>query len=146
MPPARVLLAHDLTERSAPATVAAQELAASLGSELAIVHVVPDKLVAEMRERAPAEGAYTDMVLAELQTQLRRLIDDQLDGRDARIDELKVIRGEPASALVDYLNASPVEYVVLGVRSRSLVGKLLFGSVVQSVLLSGRCRALTVPI
>lgn len=141
-----VLLAHDLTPRSAPVTVAAYELAVALGYELSVVHVVRDKTLAEMRESAPEEGAYTDMVIAELQTQLRQLVDEQLEGRPAVIEDLKVIHGEAESALVSYLERTPTDYVVLGARSRSLVGKLLFGSVLQAVLLSGRCRTVTVPI
>jgi nucleotide-binding universal stress UspA family protein len=43
--------------------------------------------------------------------------------------------GKPAEEIVSYAEANDSRYIVLGGRNRSLVGKALFGSVAQSVLL-----------
>jgi nucleotide-binding universal stress UspA family protein len=52
--------------------------------------------------------------------------------------------GNPAEQVVDYANKIDASYVVVGGRSRSPVGKALFGSVTQSVLLDADCPVLAV--
>lgn len=47
--------------------------------------------------------------------------------------------GDPADEIVEYAHERDARYVVVAGRKRSPVGKALFGSVVQSVLLSAEC-------
>jgi nucleotide-binding universal stress UspA family protein len=141
-----VLLAHDLSERARDVTVAALDLAQALDLDLAVVHVVSEKMLEQLRAEAPEDAAYADVVIDGLRSQLRALIAEQLPSRDIGNLEFVVLRGEPDEALINYVAKNHPDIIVLGVRNRSLVGKLVFGSTVQSILLNGRCKALTVPV
>ncbi|ELY63828.1 universal stress protein [Natronococcus jeotgali] len=52
--------------------------------------------------------------------------------------------GDPAKEIIEHANDVDASYVVVGGRSRSPVGKALFGSVTQSVLLDADCPVLAV--
>jgi len=52
--------------------------------------------------------------------------------------------GKPAAEIVSYADDTDTRYIVLGGRNRSLVGKALFGSVAQSVLLDSNHPAVVV--
>lgn len=56
-----------------------------------------------------------------------------------------LIRGmEPGEDIVAFANEKNVDEIIIGVRSRSKVGKLLFGSTAQTVILEAECPVITV--
>ncbi len=56
-----------------------------------------------------------------------------------------LIRGlEPGEDIVMYAEENKVDEIIIGVRSRSKVGKLLFGSTAQVVILQASCPVVTV--
>ncbi|WP_440767064.1 universal stress protein [Natronorubrum sp. DTA7] len=61
-------------------------------------------------------------------------------------DEYEAIgrTGNASAEILDYANDVDASYVVVGGRSRTPVGKALFGSVTQSVLLDAECPVLAV--
>lgn len=52
--------------------------------------------------------------------------------------------GRPAQEIDDYVSATETRYLVVGGRKRTPIGKALFGSVTQSVLLSAECPVVAV--
>ncbi|ADJ15340.1 universal stress protein [Halalkalicoccus jeotgali] len=52
--------------------------------------------------------------------------------------------GDPADEIVEYARQQAARYVVVAGRKRSPVGKALFGSVVQSVLLDSECPVVSI--
>ncbi len=50
----------------------------------------------------------------------------------------------PGEALVQFAEQNSVDLIVIGVRRRSKVGKLLFGSNAQMIILTAPCPVLTV--
>lgn len=67
--------------------------------------------------------------------------------RDAGVEAEAVgLMGDPADEIVEYANEHGASYLVLAGRNRSPVGKALFGSVVQSVLLSASCPVVSLRI
>jgi nucleotide-binding universal stress UspA family protein len=55
------------------------------------------------------------------------------------------VRGlEPGEDLVEYAKENKIDQIILGVRRRSKVGKLLFGSTAQFVILESPCPVLSV--
>jgi nucleotide-binding universal stress UspA family protein len=56
-----------------------------------------------------------------------------------------LIRGlEAGEDIVNFAKEKKVDEIIIGVRSRSKVGKLLFGSTAQVVILDANCPVLTV--
>lgn len=56
-----------------------------------------------------------------------------------------LVRGlEAGEDLVNFANEKEVDEIIIGVKSRSKVGKLLFGSTAQAVILQADCPVLSV--
>jgi nucleotide-binding universal stress UspA family protein len=56
-----------------------------------------------------------------------------------------LIRGmEPGEDIVAFANEKKVDEIIIGVKSRSNIGKLLFGSTAQTVILEADCPVITV--
>lgn len=84
-----------------------------------------------------AEGVDVDMIEKQ-KVRLREEIAQMLDEVDLAGLEwtLHVTTGvEVAEALLDHVDGADVELLVIGARRRSRVGKLIMGSVTQSILL-----------
>jgi len=70
---------------------------------------------------------------------------DQLDQKGIGCQTHLLIRGvEPGEDLVRFATDHEVEEIILGVRRRSKVGKLLFGSTAQYVILNAPCPVVSV--
>ncbi len=56
-----------------------------------------------------------------------------------------LVRGmTPGEDLVHFIEENGIDEVIIGVRRRSKVGKLLFGSTAQKVILDAKCPVVTV--
>jgi nucleotide-binding universal stress UspA family protein len=56
-----------------------------------------------------------------------------------------LVRGfEPGEDIVSFAKEKDVDEIIIGVKSRSKVGKLLFGSTAQAVILRAPCPVVTV--
>jgi nucleotide-binding universal stress UspA family protein len=56
-----------------------------------------------------------------------------------------LVRGmTPGEDLVRFIEENGIDEIILGVRRRSKVGKLLFGSTAQKVILDAKCPVVTV--
>ena len=92
---------------------------------------------------APADEAGSS-VIDEINESIEELrgIPDSLEAVEARLDELGIAHdrelhaGDAADAILSVAADLDVDAVVLGMRKRSPVGKALFGSVSQSVILN----------
>jgi nucleotide-binding universal stress UspA family protein len=88
-------------------------------AELVVVHTSPDGEVAELRDMLDAAG-------------VRYTINSTPDAQD------------PADELISTAERAGAEFIVIGLRRRSPVGKLLLGSNAQKVLLDASCPVLAV--
>ena len=52
----------------------------------------------------------------------------------------------PGEDIIDFAQKIEAEYIVIGVRTQSRVGKLLFGSTAQYVILNSPCPVITVKL
>lgn len=55
------------------------------------------------------------------------------------------LEGDPAKALLEYSAEQDAEYIVVSARKRSSLGKVMFGSVTQSLLLEADRPVVAVP-
>jgi nucleotide-binding universal stress UspA family protein len=141
-----VLLAHDLTERSRPVAVAAADLAARLGLPLTVLHAFPREELEKERASRPPDSAFADVIIDQKRKQLTSMTERDLPDPQPIEIVPHVVVGEPHEAILEYLEAHEHEFTVIGLRNRSRVGKLLFGSVPQSILLQSRGKVVSVPI
>ncbi len=67
------------------------------------------------------------------------------DGLGIKNETHLLIRGfEPGEDIVNFARENKVDEIMMGVRSRSKVGKLIFGSTAQAVILGAHCPVMTV--
>jgi nucleotide-binding universal stress UspA family protein len=69
----------------------------------------------------------------------------QLDEQGIEHEVRQLVRGnEPAEDLISAANESDAEFIVIGLRRRTPVGKLILGSNAQRILLEATCPVLAV--
>jgi nucleotide-binding universal stress UspA family protein len=89
------------------------------------------------REMSPEEAVRDEHELAEVRAQLDR------DGIDHEVRQL--VRGlEPSEDLIAVAEEVGADFIVIGLRRRTPVGKLILGSNAQRVLLEATCPVLAV--
>ena len=72
-------------------------------------------------------------------------VEHQVENQGAACESHLLIRGmTPGEDLVDYAQENGVDEIVIGIRRRSKVGKLVFGSNAQFVILHAPCPVTTV--
>lgn len=142
---ADVLLAHDLSSATGPVAETAHELASRFDLDLLVVHVVSDRDLEDLRRDRPEQDAYLDVVLDEVRSRIRDEIQSRWGGDAVARTEVRVLHGEPAATVVKQVSEGDHRFVVIGVRNRSRVGKLVFGSTAQSILLQSPCPVVAVP-
>lgn len=120
----------------------AQTLAEKFDEELHVVHVLSESDAAELdrknvRKTGKSKGrdGIAD-VAAELAIDA---VGESFDG----FVPVGLI-GKPSARIVDYAGDNDARYIVVGGRKRSPIGKAMFGSDAQSVLLNSDCPVVTV--
>ncbi|MDR5671842.1 Nucleotide-binding protein, UspA family [Halalkaliarchaeum sp. AArc-CO] len=143
----RMLVPVDVDETRAGAQAeAVLDLAAEMDDLQVEVLYVHEEIDAPADE---AGTAYIDAINENLQN-LQGLPDstatfvDRL--REAGVDaDVHSVTGDPATAILELADEFQVDTIVLGARRRSPVGKVLFGSVTQSVILDSDCPVTVAP-
>jgi nucleotide-binding universal stress UspA family protein len=100
------------------------------------------RLVVVNSHRGGREFDRDDAIESEAQLEeVRR----ELKGSDVEADVRQLVRGmDPAEDLVNVAEEVEAEFIVIGLRRRSPVGKLILGSNAQRVLLDAPCPVLAV--
>lgn len=124
---------------------AAVALKAQLGSSLTAIHVLTDAALTEARRDLPQAMVYVDVLIDRLKQDLREQTRRVSKGEDD-LPVIRVTEGIPGSEILNTLAKEQFDYVVIGVRNRSRVGKFLLGSVTQEVMLGAPCPVLAVPV
>lgn len=142
--PGPILLASDLTAVSDNVARVAVELAARTGAVMSTVHVLTDSELEAAKNQLPEDQAFVDVVFEQVRQDLSAQI-DRVGGTGAPVTP-RALGGEPGAELLSILHETEHSFVVIGVRSRSRIGKFILGSVTQEVLLRSPCPVVAVPI
>jgi len=109
------------------------------------------------REHAKAFAA--DVHLMTSLRQSRELQKDDIEKAESKLDDLKLNLGfekipcetyasvsyqTAGEDLVEFAKDNAIDFIFIGVRKRSKVGKLMFGSTAQYVILQAPCPVVTV--
>ena len=137
-----IIAAVDRTEVQRSVIVEAAKLASALETSLHVLHVLDRSTFRELERTSVVDSGAT----IELET-IRGMAADiaREAAANAEIDADPVgLVGSPAKELLKYADQNDTDYIVIGGRKRSAIGKVLFGSVTQSVLLGTSVPVLTV--
>lgn len=141
-----VLLAIDPSPDANALISAAATLASQAGQRLTMLYVLSDEDFETLRKESSPESGFLDVIFDDTRSQLHKAAVDALGEDGAASVHSEVVRGEPDEQILQALRDGGYAYGVIGVRSRSRVSKLVFGSTAQSILLLSPCPILAVPI
>ncbi len=128
----RLMVCYDGSNVAKDAIGLAVELGQQLGGAISLVRSISTKRADDV---VSVEGIEADL--------------DATAGRVAAaglaVDTHLLIRGgSPGEDLTAFANENRVDYVVIGIKRRSKVGKILFGSTAQYVIIKAACPVITV--
>lgn len=141
-----ILVATDLSEMSDAVVAKAFEMAEPFGASVTLMHVLTESRLQDLREDMRSSGT-SEAYIDEIVTLMKDSVAEQIERVAGSADgSVVVARGALADQVLERAGAGSVDLIVLGLRSRSRVGKLIMGSGVQEILLSTPCPVLGVPI
>ncbi|MHC4878443.1 MAG: universal stress protein [Planctomycetota bacterium] len=138
----RVLAPTDFSPASERAVRFARDLAAGVGAELHILHVVED---------IPSLGVDDAVFLQEVESRRRQTTSARLDSltnalHTNGLDILPATRhGHPFVEICRYVEAECVDLIITGTHGASGIAHMLIGSVAENVARRAPCAVLTVP-
>lgn len=143
-----ILAAVNETENATRVAAVGYDLATAYDDTLVALHVIPEaEAEAHLAEMQRLSGFEDFSIRREQESAARfaaRVVEEAVPDADPeRVDSRGRI-GEAAPAILSDLEEVDPRYVVIGGRRRSPVGKAVFGSTTQTVLLEASCPAVTV--
>lgn len=132
-----IVAAVDRSDRASAVVREAAELGESFDEPVEVVHVLTrDEFVSLERTNVSQTGE--TIPIDDVIEIAKTIAGDAI--AEANVEATAVgLMGDPADRIVDYAHEQGARYIVVAGRKRSPVGKAVFGSVVQSVLLSAEC-------
>lgn len=137
-----VIVAVDRDQSETDLVTEGAKLANAFDEELEVVHVMKRETFREIEEESVEETGKT-VSLDDVRAMAREIASDAMAEVDAEGTATGLV-GKPAEEIVKYAEKHDATYLVVGGRKRSAVGKAIFGSVTQSILLDAECPVVTV--
>lgn len=137
-----IVAAVDRSERAPEIVREAARLGDAFDEPVEVVHVLTrDEFVS--LERTSVDNTGQTIPVDEVVEVASEIAKEAIE--KAGVDAKAVgLLGDPADEVVDYAESNDAAYLVAAGRKRSPVGKALFGSVVQSILLNARCPVVSI--
>ena len=129
-PPAKILLATDLSARSDRALDRAAQLARQWGSQLLIVHALDRSFesLADLVEPLPS-WRQSPTRETNIQKQIRRDLREEVEHLMFHIEE-----GDPAQVILDTATREGCELIIIGTARDELFGRMLLGHTVEQLV------------
>lgn len=128
-------------DHESAAVVQGVKHAEAFEEELHVVHVLSQSEFRDLEQSSLKETGKT-VPVDEIREYAAEVADD-VAARTADEYEAVGLVGDAGDELVKYAEANDASYICVGGRRRSAVGKALFGSVTQDVLLDAKCPVVT---
>ena len=142
-----IVAAIDGRKQTDPVVSVGNDIARAYGEELVVLHVVPEDEFEKHRREITRLDESADYSFTQEEQSAERLVDDVVEETlDAHGDTpvTSVGRvGTPTEEILSLARERDARYLVIGGKKRSPVGKAVFGSVTQSVLLDADCPVVT---
>jgi nucleotide-binding universal stress UspA family protein len=121
----------------------ARKMADAHGLALHVVHTLPEEEFRNL-ERTSFETTGKSIDMEQIEELAEEIAEEAVAEAGVEVDEVVGLVGKPSQRVLEYGENVDASYLVVGGRKRSSVGKVLFGSVTQSILLNAECPVLTV--
>lgn len=129
-----VVAAVDDSKRSDVVLEGASELSKALDRSLHVVHVLTNEAFIQLHQTSVED--YDDPLgMSEIKRAATEIAQEKIDALDIDGNAVGLV-GTPGKRIIEYSNDKDAAYVVVSGRKRSAVGKTLFGSTTQSILLN----------
>lgn len=129
-----IVAAVDRSRRASAVVEEAAAIATAFGDDLHVVHVLGRSEFLEL-ERTSVDDSGQPVPMDDVREVAREIASEAADGVNDAVEPVGLI-GDPADEIVRYSNERDARYVVIAGRRRTPVGKAVFGSVTQDVLLN----------
>ena len=139
----RILFPTDFSERAEAAWDYAQTMARAFGAELHLLHVLQEPVT--MLPESALAVAPPAVNMPELMEAAEQGLERLTTSAPATIANRSVISGPTAEEIVRYARDAEIDLIVLGTHGRTGLGRLVFGSVAESVLKRAACDLLLIP-
>lgn len=144
-----LLVALDLDESAEAVLQVAMDQASRLGARLVLAHVTPETALpfpeARLADAGHPAGLPQDGLLLDAARQ--RIDDLGILCADANLSHtVVVVRGDPASTILDLADAHHADIIVLGTHGRRGLARVLVGSVAENILRRANVPVLVVRI
>lgn len=143
-----IVAAVDGTAQDDPTVSTGYDLARAFDSPLYLLHVVPEEEFDAYLSEIESLDAEADYSITQEESSAARLagevLDTTLDGYDPEIVETVGRVGDPTEEILRVAREHDARFVVVGGRRRSPVGKAVFGSTTQEVVLEADRPVVTV--
>lgn len=138
-----IIAAVDTDGHSETVLREAAKLTDAFEQELHVVHVLSRSEFVSL-ERTSVEDTGEGIDPTEIRRIAEETVVELVEDADVEVEYTPVgLMGDAADEIIRYAREHDAEYVVLSSRKRSPVGKALFGSVTQSVLLNAPCSVVS---
>lgn len=132
-----IVAAVDSSDQAQAVLAEADILAQKFDDTIHVLHVMKRSEAIEVEESSIDDDA---IPLTELRERAAEVAGTLLRSHPPTAEATSIGRiGDPAAEIVSYLDEVDARYVIVSPQQRSQTGKLLFGSVAQSVLLNASC-------
>ena len=128
----KILVGYDGSNSAKDALALAKKHAAAFDAKVIIVSSLTG-------------GSVTHAVEVEHATENLELAKKMVDEDGIRCETKLLVRGmTPGEDIVDYAKEKAIDEIIIGIKRRSKVGKLLFGSNAQYIIIKAPCPVVTV--
>jgi nucleotide-binding universal stress UspA family protein len=138
-----VIAAVDRQETESAIVHEGQKIADAFEEPLHVVHVLNQSEFQEL-ERTNLDQTGQPIEIEVIREMAEKIADEIASNATATNYTTVGLVGDPAEEVLKYASRENASYLIIGGRKRSKVGKVLFGSVTQSILLSADLPVLTV--
>ncbi|QLG63842.1 universal stress protein [Halorarum salinum] len=128
-----VIACVDRSEQAAEVVAEAARLGEAFGEPVHAVHVLTREEFVDL-ERTSVDDTGRAMPLDRIREVAARIAEERVEDAGVTAEAVGLV-GDPSDEIVNYADEHGASYVVVGGRKHSPVGKALFGSVAQSILL-----------
>ena len=139
-----IIAAIDRSDRASIVLAEAERLADAFETDAQAAHVLSkEEFVALQRSKVDETGS--PIPTGAIQRAASEIATEIVEEAGFEMDAVGLV-GTPAEELISHATEHEAEYVVLAGRERSAVGKALFGSTAQAVILHGHLPVVFVPV